>query len=113
MAHKACREGYTTQYLRLPRCFEQLHLAHGDGRFLKLMSTFAKTDLLILDDWGLATFTAEQRRDLLELLDDRHGVRSTLVTSQLPVDRWHDIIGDSTPADYRRFRRCGVAGYHH
>jgi len=99
LAQKACREGYSAQYLRLPRLFEDLGLAHGDGRFSKLMAGFAKTDLIILDDWGLAKFTAEQRRDLLELLDDRHGNRSTLVTSQVPVDHWHDVIGDPTLGD--------------
>jgi DNA replication protein DnaC len=99
LAHKACREGYTALYLRLPRLFEDLSLAHGDGRFTKLMAAFAKTDLLVLDDWGLAKLTAEQRRDLLELLDDRHGHRSTLVTSQIPVEHWHEIIGDPTLAD--------------
>jgi DNA replication protein DnaC len=99
LAHKACREGYSSQYLRLPRLFEELHLAHGDGRFHKLMTGLAKTDLIILDDWGLSKLNAEQRRDLLELLDDRHGLRSTLVTSQLPVDRWHDVIADATLAD--------------
>ena len=99
LAHKACREGYTALYLRLPRLFEDLSLAHGDGRFTKLMAAFAKTDLLVLDDWGLAKLTAEQRRDLLELLDDRHGHRSTLVTSQIPVDHWHEIIGEPTLAD--------------
>ena len=99
LAQKACREGHTALYLRLPRLFEELSLAHGDGRFPKLMAAFAKTDLIILDDWGLAKFTAEQRRDLLELLDDRHGNRSTIVTSQLPLDHWHKIIGDPTLAD--------------
>ena len=99
LAHKACREGFSAHYLRLPRLFEALHLAHGDGRYHKLMSGFAKTDLLILDDWGLAKLNAEQRRDLLELLDDRHGHRSAIVTSQIPVDHWHDIIADPTLAD--------------
>lgn len=99
LAHKACREGFSAHYLRLPRLFEALHLAHGDGRYHKLMSGLAKTDLIILDDWGLAKLNAEQRRDLLELLDDRHGHRSTIVTSQIPVDHWHDIIGDPTLAD--------------
>lgn len=99
LAQKACREGYTALYLRLPRLFEDLSLAHGDGRYVKLMASFAKTDLIILDDWGLAKFTAEQRRDLLELFDDRHGNRSTLVTSQVPVDHWHDVIGDPTLGD--------------
>jgi DNA replication protein DnaC len=99
LAQKACREGYTALYLRLPRLFEDLSLAHGDGRFTKLMAGFAKTDLIILDDWRLPKFTAEQRRDLLELLDDRHGNRSTLVTSQVPVDHWHEVIGDPTLGD--------------
>ena len=99
LAQKACRESHTALYLRLPRLFEELRLAHGDGRFPKLMATFAKTDLIVLDDWGLAKLTAEQRRDLLELLDDRHGNRSTIVTSQLPVDHWHEMIGDPTLAD--------------
>ncbi len=99
LAHKACREGYTALYLRLPRLFEDLSLAHGDGRFVKLMAGFAKTDLIVLDDWGLAKFSAEQRHDLLELLDDRHGNRSTLVTSQVPVDHWHEVIGDPTLGD--------------
>ncbi len=87
------------RYLRLPRLLEELGLAHGDRRFAKLMSGYAKTDLLILDDWGLAPFTVEQRRDMLELLDDRYGQRSTLVTSQMPVDNWHELIGDPTLAD--------------
>jgi DNA replication protein DnaC len=99
LAHQACRAGYTALQLRLPRLFETLRLAHADGRFTKLMASYAKTDLLILDDWGLTKLNAEQRRDLLELIDDRHGSRSTLVTSQLPVEHWHDIIGDPTLAD--------------
>ena len=99
LAQKACREGYTALYLRLPRLFQELALAHGDGRFPKLMASFAKTDLIILDDWGLAKLNAEQRRDLLELLDDRHTNRATSVTSQIPIDHWHEIIGDPTLAD--------------
>ncbi|WP_080224002.1 IS91 family transposase [Pseudomonas syringae] len=94
-----CRDGYSVRYLRLPRLMEELGLAHGDGRFAKLMAGYAKTDLLILDDWGLAPFTAAQRRDMLELLDDRYGNRSTLVTSQMPVDKWHALIGDPTLGD--------------
>jgi DNA replication protein DnaC len=99
LVHKACRDGYSVRYLRLPRLMEELGLAHGDGRFAKLMAGYAKTDLLILDDWGLAPFTAAQRRDMLELLDDRYGNRSTLVTSQMPVDKWHALIGDPTLGD--------------
>ncbi len=99
LAQQACRQGFTTRYLRAPRLFEELQLAHADGRFPKLMAGLAKTDLIVLDDWGLASLDATARRDLLELLDDRHGQRSTLVTSQLPVDHWHEVIGDPTLAD--------------
>lgn len=99
LAHKACLEGYSTLYLRLPRLFEDLRLAKADGRYGKLMLGYAKTDLLILDDWGLTSMTDPQRRDLLELLEDRYGRRSTIVTSQLPVSAWHEAIGDPTLAD--------------
>ncbi len=99
LAQKACREGYTALYLRLPRLLQEMVVAKGDGRYPKLLATLAKTDVLILDDWGLAKLTAEHRRDLLEILEDRHGARSTLATSQLPIDKWHDIIGDATLAD--------------
>jgi len=99
LAQQACRQGYTTRYLRAPRLFEDLQLAHADGRFPKLMASYAKTDLIVLDDWGLTSLDTIARRDLLELLDDRHGHRSTLVTSQLPVEHWHEVIGDPTLAD--------------
>jgi len=99
LAHKACLEGYSGHYLRLPRLFEELRLAKADGRYGKLMLGYAKTDLLVLDDWGLTAMTDPQRRDLLELLEDRYGKRSTIVTSQLPISSWHDAIGDPTLAD--------------
>ncbi len=99
LAQKACREGYTSVYVRLSRLFQELSLSKGDGRYSKLLAGFAKTDLLVLDDWGLAKFTEEQCRDMLEIIEDRHGLRSTLITSQLPVKHWHDIIGDPTLAD--------------
>jgi DNA replication protein DnaC len=99
LADKACREGFTAQYLRLPRLFPDLALAHGDGRFGKLLAGWAKTDVLILDDWGMAPMSDQSRRDLLEILEDRYGRRSTIVTSQFPVDKWHDRIGDPTLAD--------------
>ncbi len=99
LAQKACREGYTVQYLRLSRLFEDLALAHGDGRYPKLMAGFARTDLLVLDDWGLAPLSDADRRELLEILEDRHELRSTLVTSQLPVEKWHDAIDHPTLAD--------------
>ena len=99
LAHKACLEGYTALYLRLPRLFEELRLAKVDGRYGKLMFDYAKTDLLVLDDWGLTPMTDPQRRDLLELVEDRYGRKSTIVTSQLPVASWHEAIGDPTLAD--------------
>jgi DNA replication protein DnaC len=99
LAHKACREGHTALYLRLPRLLQELAIAKGDGRYPRLLGTLAKTEVLILDDWGLVQPSAEQRRDLLEILEDRHGIRSTLATSQLPIDKWHDFIGDPTLAD--------------
>lgn len=99
LAQKACREGYTALYLRLPRLLQELPIAKGDGTYTKLLTRLAKTDVLILDDWGLSKLVAEQRRDLLEILEDRHDVRSTIVTSQLPLDKWHHIIGDPTLAD--------------
>jgi len=99
LAHKACRDGYRVHYLRLPRLFQELPIAKGDGRYPKLLAALAKTDVLVLDDWGLSTFSDEQRRDMLEILEDRHGRRATLITSQLPVEHWHEIIGDPTLAD--------------
>ncbi|MFQ6003955.1 MAG: IS21-like element helper ATPase IstB [Woeseia sp.] len=99
LAHKACRDGFTAQYRRLSRLFDELSYAHADGRYPQLMKKLARTDVIVLDDWGLAKLTAAQRRDLLEVLDDRHDRRSTLVTSQLPVEHWHKIIGDPTLAD--------------
>jgi DNA replication protein DnaC len=98
LGHKACRDNRSVLYQRLPR-FDALALARGDGRHARLLKSLARVELLILDDWGLASITAEQRRDLLEIMEDRHGRRSTIVTSQIPVEHWHDIIGDPTIAD--------------
>jgi DNA replication protein DnaC len=98
-AEKACREGFSALYLRTTKLFEDLSLAKGDGRYLKLLASYAKTDLLVLDDYGLLELNQEQRHDLLEILEDRHGLKSTLVTSQLPVEHWHEQIGDPTLAD--------------
>lgn len=99
LAHKACREGYTAEYRRIPRLFPELGLAKGDGSYGKLLLRFAKTDVLVLDDLGLAPFTEESRRDFLEILEDRHGKKSTIITSQFPVAKWHEVIGDPTLAD--------------
>jgi DNA replication protein DnaC len=96
LAHKACREGYSAQY---PRLLEELSLAKGDGSYPKRLAGLAKMDLLILDDWGLSKLTTDQRQDLLEILEDRHDIRSSIVTSQIPTNKWHQLIGDPTLAD--------------
>lgn len=99
LANQACRLGYTARYRRLPRLLEELGIARADGRYSKLLAELAKTDLLILDDWGLTPMNNEQRRDLLEILDDRCTTRSTLLTSQLPLEHWHEYLADPTLAD--------------
>lgn len=99
LAQKACREGFTALYQRTPRLLQELSIAKGDGSFAKLLKQLGKIEVLILDDWGLIKLTQEHRRDLLEILEDRYGSRSTIITSQLPVDQWHGSIGDSTMAD--------------
>ena len=97
--NQACRQGYSVRYLRVPRIFELLRIAHGDGSYPRLMSQFAKTDLLILDDWGIQKMNSAQRNDLMEVIEDRHGLKSTLIASQLPIEHWHDYIGEATLAD--------------
>jgi DNA replication protein DnaC len=97
--NEACRRGFSVRYLRLPRLFEMLRIAHGDGSYSKLMNQLLKTDLLILDDWGIQKVSAAQRNDLMEVIEDRHGRRSTLIASQLPTDHWHENIGEATIAD--------------
>lgn len=99
LAHKACLEGYTAYYVRVSRLLQELSVAKGDGRYTKLIAQLAKIDCLLLDDWGLSSLNDEQRRDLLEILDDRHHVKSTIVTSQFPVKEWHDMLNDPTLAD--------------
>ena len=99
LGHKACRDGRSVFYQRVPRLFEALALARGDGRHARLLKTLARIDLLILDDWGLAVLSQAQRIDLLEILEDRNGRGSTIVTSQVPVDQWHEMIGEPTLAD--------------
>lgn len=98
-AQKACRQGYGANYFRLSRLFEELELGKGDGRYLKILNGIAKTDLLVLDDYGLRNLHEPQRHDLFEILEDRNGRKSTLVTSQLPLKHWHEQIGDPTLAD--------------
>jgi len=99
LAHKACREGYSALYARIPRLLQELDMGRADGRYAKVMRQLSKTEVLVLDDWGLATLTDQHRRDLLEILDDRYNLRATLITSQLPVTHWHEAVGDPTLAD--------------
>lgn len=99
MAHKACLMGFTSRYYRLPRLWHELKIAKADGTYSNWLSQVAKVDLLILDDWGIVAPDSEQRRDLLEILDDRYEQRSTLITSQLPVSHWHEHLNDTTLAD--------------
>jgi len=99
LATQACFLGLSVRYYRMPRLLEALTIAHGDGRFTRLTQQLAKTDLLVLDDWGLEKMNLSQRNDLLTILDDRHGTKSTLVTRHLPITQWHKTIGDATLAD--------------
>lgn len=99
LANQACRQGFSAHYVRVARLFEELRIAHGDGSFTTRLSQLARTDLLILDDWALNPLDSAARADLLEVLDDRVGTRSTIITSQLPVDKWHTYLGEPTLAD--------------
>jgi DNA replication protein DnaC len=99
LGNTACRMGLSTRYFRLSRLFQTLQLARADGSWSKQLQELAKTDLLILDDWGITPISDEGRRDLLEVFDDRFNIKSTLIASQLPVEHWHDYIGDATLAD--------------
>ena len=99
LGHKACREDFSVLYHRVPRLFSELALARGDGRYAKRLRSLARVDLLILDDWGPEQLTAEQRRDILEIVEDRYDTRSIVITSQLPVAQWYEVIGDPTLAD--------------
>ena len=99
LAHKACLEGFQARYLRVPRLLTELRIAHGEGTIPKLYRDLARLDVIILDDWGLAALDVARSRDLLEILDDRFGRRSVIVTSQLPVAGWHQTVAEPTIAD--------------
>ena len=99
LGYQACRDNRSTLYARIPKLFADLALAHVDGRYPRLMRALGGVKLLILDDWGLEPLNAQQRHDLMEILEERYGRGATLITSQVPVDRWHDVIGDPTYAD--------------
>ena len=99
LAHKACRDGYTSYYARASQLFRELALAHADGSFGRLLRRLALTDVLVIDDWAMAPLTETERRDFLEICDDRYQTRSTILTSQVPLANWHAQIGDPTSAD--------------
>jgi len=99
LAHKACREGYKALYVRCSTLLRELELARADGSYGKRLNHIAKTDVLVLDDWGLVPIGESQRRDLYEILEDRTGLRSTIVTSQYPAEKWHELLGEPTLAD--------------
>jgi DNA replication protein DnaC len=107
--NKACRESFSTAYHRVPRLLEELSVAKADGTYLKVLGSIARTDLLILDDWGLVALSGTAQHNLLEVIDDRAGVRSTILTSQLPIEKWHDTIGDPSVADAILDRILGSA----
>jgi len=99
LAQKACRDGYRTLYFYAPKLFRELNACQADGSFSSLLKKLAKTQLLVIDDWGLEKASPHQYRDFLEILDDRQCRAATLITSQFPPDRWHELIGDATVAD--------------
>jgi DNA replication protein DnaC len=99
LANSACRNGHSSYYIRLPRLLEEMNIARGDGSYGKHLARLAKYALLIIDDWGLAKLNDRERRDLLEVLEDRNAISSTVISSQIPTGKWHDIIGDPTIAD--------------
>lgn len=99
LGHKACLEGLRVCYFRAPRLFHDMGIARADGRYGKLMHPIAKSHLLIMDDWGFCVLSDQERLDLLEILEDRHDIHSTMITSQLPVEHWHEMIGNPTFAD--------------
>jgi DNA replication protein DnaC len=99
LAHQACRDGHRVGYYYAPKLFRELQNAQADGSLMKLLKKLARAALIVIDDFGVAAVTGKQYRDLLEILDDRHGLGSTLITSQFPVDEWHGVINDATVAD--------------
>jgi DNA replication protein DnaC len=99
LGHKACRDNRAVFYQRVPKLFGELALARGDGGYARISRSLGRVELLILDDWGLEPLDAQARPDLLEILEERYGRRSTIITRQLPVEDWHAVIGDPTYAD--------------
>jgi DNA replication protein DnaC len=109
LAHKACQDGFTAYYARVPRLVNEMAIARTDGTYLKLLGRLAKFDLLVMDDWALSPLEGEAMHNILEVIDDRAGVRSTVFTSQLPVKKWHAMVGDPSVADAILDRVQGAA----
>lgn len=116
LAQHACRAGHTSLYLRVPRMAEELRALHASGGFARWLQALAKTDVLVLDDWGVSSIDTTMRSDLLEIIDDRAAHKATIITTQLPIDHWHGWIGDATVADaildrlMQRIQRINLAG---
>src|ERR1700716_2416796 len=114
LSQRACRDNRSVLYQRIPKLFADLALARGDGRYARLLRALGGVQLLILDDWGLEPLDPAPRHDFLEILEERYGRRSTIITSQIPVDKWHELIGDPTYAAIKKLawwsqERCGTA----
>jgi len=99
LGNSACRGGFSSLYIRLPRLLQEMKVSRADGSYIKLLNKLSKVKLLIIDDWGIDLLNETQRRDLLEIFEDRHQLRSTIIATQIPVDKWHDVIGEPTIAD--------------
>ena len=99
LANRACRMGFSAFYIRIPKLFQDLAMAKADGSYPKIMKKLTKSKVLLLDDLGLSPMSAQERRDLLEVIEDRHGLTSTIVAAQLPIEHWHENIRDPTIAD--------------
>ncbi len=99
LGNNSCRNGYSTFYTRIPKLLNELKISHADGTYLKFIKKLTRVDVLIMDDWGLSDFSDSDRRDMLEIFEDRYNVRSTIIATQFPVDTWFDVIGDPTIAD--------------
>ena len=99
LAQQACRKGYRALYRRAPRLLDEITLARADGTYLRLLTRITRMDVLVIDDWGLVAVGDRERRELLEIMEDRYGQRSTVLCSQLPIEQWHDHLGDPTIAD--------------
>ncbi len=116
LAQQACRDGHTSLYLRVPRLAEELRALHASGGFGRWLQVLARTDVIVLDDWGVAALDASMRADLLEIIDDRAAHKATVITTQLPIDHWHGWIGDASVADaildriMQRLQRLNLTG---